>query len=184
MKKVLIKMIMNKLLNKLFRINKAKFEVNFLSKVVKPNKIIFRGNIPHSLANKRNCFIQARNGIIFGNNVIWADNVGIISSNHNKLNFTKHIIVPPIIIGDNVWIGFGAVILPGVEIGNNVVIGANSVISKDIIDNTTVVGNNKIINDRCKECYLFKKDCIGIKKGYGKKFFFCLNKQLKKINKR
>lgn len=47
----------------------------------------------------------------------------------------------PVIIGDTVWIGGGAIILPGVTIGNNVVIGAGSVVTKDIPDNVIAVGN-------------------------------------------
>lgn len=47
----------------------------------------------------------------------------------------------PVIIGDNVWIGGGAIILPGVTIGNNVVIGVGSVVTKDIPDNLIAVGN-------------------------------------------
>ncbi|EOE2143584.1 sugar O-acetyltransferase [Serratia marcescens] len=38
----------------------------------------------------------------------------------------------PISIGNNVWIGAGAVILPGVTIGDNSVIAANSVVKSDI----------------------------------------------------
>ena len=49
-------------------------------------------------------------------------------------------IVKPIKIGDNVFIGYGAVILPGVIIGNNVVIGAYSVVSKNIPDNCIAAG--------------------------------------------
>lgn len=41
----------------------------------------------------------------------------------------------PVIIGDNVWIGGGAIILPGITIGNNVMIGAGSVVTKDVPDN-------------------------------------------------
>ena len=44
------------------------------------------------------------------------------------------------VIGDNVDIGTGAVILGGVHIGNNVRIGANAVVNKDIPDNCTAVG--------------------------------------------
>ena len=46
-----------------------------------------------------------------------------------------------VIIGNDVWIGDGAVILSGVKIGNGVVIGARSVVSKDIPDYAIVVGN-------------------------------------------
>ena len=47
----------------------------------------------------------------------------------------------PVIIGNNVWIGGGAIILPGVTIGDNVVIGAGSVVTKDILSNTIAYGS-------------------------------------------
>ena len=47
----------------------------------------------------------------------------------------------PVIIGDNVWIGGGAIILPGVTIGNSVVIGAGSVVTKNIPDNVIAAGS-------------------------------------------
>ena len=43
-------------------------------------------------------------------------------------------------IGDNVMIGCGAKILGPIKIGNNVKIGANAVVTKDVQDNSTVVG--------------------------------------------
>ena len=48
--------------------------------------------------------------------------------------------VKPIVVGDNVYIGYGAIILPGVEIGSNVVIGAASVVTKAIPSNSVVAG--------------------------------------------
>lgn len=39
-----------------------------------------------------------------------------------------------------VWIGDNVTILPGVTIGNNVVVAAGAVVTKDIPDNTLVVG--------------------------------------------
>ena len=47
----------------------------------------------------------------------------------------------PVRIGENCWIGAGAVLLPGVTIGDNVVIGAGSVVTKDIPSNVVAVGN-------------------------------------------
>lgn len=44
-------------------------------------------------------------------------------------------ILAPIDIGENVWIGAGAVVLPGVTIGDNSVIAANSVVKSDIPSN-------------------------------------------------
>lgn len=49
-------------------------------------------------------------------------------------------IVKPIIIGNNVFIGYGSIIMPGVSIGDNVVIGAHSVVSKDLPSNVVAVG--------------------------------------------
>lgn len=44
-------------------------------------------------------------------------------------------------IGDDVFIGWGSIILPNTTIGNRVVIGAGTVVAKDIPDNSVVVGN-------------------------------------------
>lgn len=43
-------------------------------------------------------------------------------------------------VGNNVFIGYGSIILPGVTIGSNVVIGAASVVTKDIPDNCVAAG--------------------------------------------
>ena len=47
----------------------------------------------------------------------------------------------PIIVEDEVWIGFGAIILSGVRIGKGAIIGAGAVISKDIPSYGIAVGN-------------------------------------------
>ena len=46
----------------------------------------------------------------------------------------------PVVIGDNVWIGGGAILMPGVTIGDNVVIGAGSVVTKDIPSDSIAYG--------------------------------------------
>lgn len=47
----------------------------------------------------------------------------------------------PVVIGDDVWIGFNVTILKGVRIGNGCILGAETVITKDIPDWSMVVGN-------------------------------------------
>ncbi|MFF0203868.1 sugar O-acetyltransferase [Streptomyces sp. NPDC005017] len=47
----------------------------------------------------------------------------------------------PITIGDNVWLGGGAIVCPGVTIGDNSVIGAGAVVTRDIPANVVAVGN-------------------------------------------
>ena len=44
-------------------------------------------------------------------------------------------------IGNNVWIGGGAIICPGVRIGDDAVIGAGSVVTRDVSAGEIVVGN-------------------------------------------
>jgi maltose O-acetyltransferase len=47
----------------------------------------------------------------------------------------------PIAIGDNVWLGGGAIVLPGVTIGDDSVIGAGAVVTKDVPAGVVAVGN-------------------------------------------
>ena len=47
----------------------------------------------------------------------------------------------PVKIGRYTWIGGGTVILPGVVIGDNVVIGAGSVVAESVPDNAVACGN-------------------------------------------
>ena len=43
-------------------------------------------------------------------------------------------------VGNNVHIGWNAIVMGGVTIGNNVVIGAGAVVTKDVLDNSVVAG--------------------------------------------
>ena len=53
----------------------------------------------------------------------------------------KYEAAKPIVIGNNVWLGGGAIVLPGVTIGDNSVIGAGAIVTKDIPPNVLAVGN-------------------------------------------
>jgi acetyltransferase-like isoleucine patch superfamily enzyme len=46
-----------------------------------------------------------------------------------------------VVIGDNVFIGTGSIILKGVRIGSNTIVGAGSVVTKDIPSNSVAMGN-------------------------------------------
>ncbi len=54
----------------------------------------------------------------------------------------------PITIGENVWIGAGAIILPGVTIEDDAIVGAGAVVTRDVPRGETWVGNpaKKIAN--------------------------------------
>jgi maltose O-acetyltransferase len=47
----------------------------------------------------------------------------------------------PIVIGDNVWLGGGVIVLPGVTIGADTVVGAGSVVTKDLPAGVLAVGS-------------------------------------------
>jgi acetyltransferase-like isoleucine patch superfamily enzyme len=73
-----------------------------------------------------------------------AKNVARLSAYHPLDGETRRTGVEmavPITIGDDVWIGGGAIICPGVTIGNNTTIGAGSVVTKDIPANVIAVEN-------------------------------------------
>ena len=46
----------------------------------------------------------------------------------------------PITIGDNVWLGGGAIVCPGVTIGDNTVVGAGAVVTRDLPAGVVAVG--------------------------------------------
>lgn len=100
-----------------------------------------------------NCTFLDDNVIRIGNNALIAPNVQIYTAYHptnaiarfgqpgqdGSFAFCKTQ-TAPVIIGDRVWIGGGAIIMPGVTIGDNVVIGAGSVVTKDIPSNSIAYG--------------------------------------------
>ncbi|MGL5255210.1 MAG: sugar O-acetyltransferase [Brevinema sp.] len=84
-----------------------------------------------------------------GNNCMIAPNVQIYAATHPLPFALRNARADgktweygaPIVIGDNVWIGGGAIICPGVRIGDGVVIAAGAVVVKDIPSNALVGGN-------------------------------------------
>ncbi|HPF11376.1 MAG TPA: sugar O-acetyltransferase [Flavobacteriaceae bacterium] len=91
-----------------------------------------------------NCCILDVMPVNIGNRVLLAPNVQIYTATHplnaKERNSGKEF-AKPITIGDDVWIGGGAIICPGVTVGNRVVIAAGSVVTKDIPDDVVVGGN-------------------------------------------
>lgn len=81
-------------------------------------------------------------GIFIGDNVLIAPRVNILSVNHpTDPALRTGLILKPVRISNNVWIGAGATILPGVNIGENAIIAAASVVAKDVPPNCIVAGN-------------------------------------------
>ncbi|WP_346867457.1 MULTISPECIES: sugar O-acetyltransferase [unclassified Clostridium] len=114
------------------------------------NNIYFGNNCEVNM----NCTFLDDNKIIIGDNALIAPNVQIYTAFH-PVNARERFGEPkedgtfqfcktqtaPVTIGNDVWIGGGAIIMPGVKIGDNVVIGAGSVVAKDIPSNKVAYGN-------------------------------------------
>ncbi|MDQ1130470.1 DapH/DapD/GlmU-related protein [Microbacterium sp. SORGH_AS_0888] len=84
--------------------------------------------------------ISAVQEIYIGKFAKIGDGVAISDSNFHPVGPGDEVEVAPVVIGDNVWIGRGAMIMPGVTLGDNVVVGAASVVTKSVPTNAVVVG--------------------------------------------
>ena len=88
------------------------------------------------------CTFMDRGGITIGDDTFIAPQVQLITENHGLTPDRRRWIVSrPIVIGKNVWIGAGAILLPGVSVGDRAVIGAGSVVTKNMEAHTVVAGN-------------------------------------------
>jgi maltose O-acetyltransferase len=90
-----------------------------------------------------NCVVLDVMPIKLGSNVFCAPGVQIYTATHPldaEFRRSKEN-AEPVTIGDDCWIGGGAIICPGVTIGNRCVIGAGAVVTKDIPDDSLAVGN-------------------------------------------
>lgn len=91
-----------------------------------------------------NCTILDVCRVTIGDNCLMAPNVSIYTAGHPlhpAARAAGYEYGAPVTIGDNVWIGGGAMILPGVTVGSNCVIAAGSVVTKDVPDWSLAAGN-------------------------------------------
>ena len=91
-----------------------------------------------------NCTILDCARVEIGSGTLLGPNVQIYTATH-PVDVTARTagkeFAAPVTIGQNVWIGGGAIILPGIKIGYGAVIGAGAVVTKDVPPSVVVVGN-------------------------------------------
>lgn len=83
--------------------------------------------------------------VVIGKNCLISYGVHIRTTSHKHSRTDLPIIVQgheesDIIIGDDVWIGFGAQILSGVTVGEGAIVGAGAVVTKDVPPYSVVGG--------------------------------------------
>ena len=90
------------------------------------------------------CIILDVCAVRFGDNCMLAPGVHIYTATH-PLHPAEHNsgkeYAKPVTIGNNVWLGGGAIVNPGVTIGDNAVIAAGAVVTKDVPANVVAGGN-------------------------------------------
>jgi len=87
----------------------AYWPVHFTSIVSYPENILIGVGAAPGLSP--GCYIQGIGKIVIGDYTLVGPNVGIISANHNPLNYQIHI-PGTVIIGNYCWLGMNATILP------------------------------------------------------------------------
>jgi acetyltransferase-like isoleucine patch superfamily enzyme len=91
------------------------------------------------------CTISAYQRVRIGEQCVIADRAMFIDFDHGVVEVERPIRLQGIykrdvVVGSNVWIGYGACILRGVSVGDNSIVGTNAVVTKDVPANAVVGG--------------------------------------------
>ncbi|MGZ5246855.1 MAG: DapH/DapD/GlmU-related protein [Flavitalea sp.] len=87
------------------------------------------------------CSFLDLGGITIEDNVQIGPRVNLVTENHPlDPSDREALLLKPITIKRNAWIGAAVTILPGVTIGENAVVAAGAVVSRDVPPNTVVGG--------------------------------------------
>lgn len=87
------------------------------------------------------CCFQDQGGVRIGDNALIGHKVSFCTLNHDFDPAQRHILhCAPIHVGNDVWIGDGAIILPGVTIGDGAIVAAGAVVHSDVAPRTIVGG--------------------------------------------
>ena len=78
--------------------------------------------------------------VTIGTGCVFAPNSVVLTHDASPFPTMGCYRIAPVIIGDRVFVGYGAVILPGVQVGNDVVIGAGAVVTSNVPANSVVAG--------------------------------------------
>ena len=105
--------------------------------------IIFHNDDLNNFQGIGNYYQAIGNGkIIIGKGSWIAQNVGLITTNHDINDPEFHVESKDIVIGEKCWIGMNSVILPGVTLGPHTTVGAGSIVTKSFSEGYCVIAGN------------------------------------------
>lgn len=89
-----------------------------------------------------NCMIDKYTAFLveIGDNSV-ITNATILAHDGSTKRYLGYTRIQKTVIGSNVFVGMGSIVLAGSHIGNNVIVGAGSIVRGDIPDNSVVMGN-------------------------------------------
>jgi acetyltransferase-like isoleucine patch superfamily enzyme len=143
----------------------------YLSKILKVFKVKDKSMLLYEMALRlkgvtfhgkpryidHNTYLDATYGLTLGDNIVISTDVIILTHDYSytvgriaigKKPDTDIAFLGPVTVGDNCFIGAGAILLPGTEIGSNVIIGAGAVVKGIVENDSIVVGNpSKVIGN-------------------------------------
>lgn len=134
--------LVNLLFQKILRLNaEVPFLVHFTSRIRGWSSISLGMDVYLSLAVSQSLDIGVADGtkLVIGDGSLIASNVCIRTANHGLVD-RKAYRRDSVIIGRNCWIGHASVILPGVVLGDNVTVGAGSVVTTSFPDGSVIAG--------------------------------------------
>jgi chloramphenicol O-acetyltransferase type B len=115
------------------------------------NDIIIGDNFYIGRFSQIECDIKIGNNVIVGNNVAFVGKydhdftqIGIpvrLAPQIRDKNYQWKGLASKIIIEDDVWIGYGSIIMSGVKIGKGSIVAAGSIVTKDVSDYSIIGGN-------------------------------------------
>lgn len=119
----------------------AKWPVSPMMNIGNPSNITFHIDDINNFQMPGSYF-QAFGKITIGKGSYIAQNVGIITANHDFYNLDKQADAKDVIIGNKCWIGMNSIILPGVTLGEHTIVGAGSVVTKSFPNGNCVIAGN------------------------------------------
>jgi acetyltransferase-like isoleucine patch superfamily enzyme len=92
-------------------------------------------------------YVHIASHLEIGNDVMIASQVSFVGGDHKidgigevAIRYAGQESEHTTVIGDNVWIGHGAIIMSGVKISNGAVVAAGAIVTKDVEKNSVVGG--------------------------------------------